>query len=184
MAKKTNRKVSADAGVQGVDLAEIERLIAFMKDHELEEFEYEREGVRVRLKRALTHTGGGERGAARASVASSEPAAPSRVEAHASETHRPATHGTAAPASAPDVHVIKSPIVGTFYAAPGADADPFVTVGAKVEPGQALCIIEAMKLMNEIESDVAGEVVQIFVENGKPVEYGEALFGIRARGKK
>ena len=74
--------------------------------------------------------------------------------------------------------------MGTFYSAPSPNADSFVAVGAKVEPGQVLCIIEAMKLMNEIESDVAGEVVQIFVENGKPVEYGEPLFGIRTRGKK
>ena len=91
-------------------------------------------------------------------------------------------HGIAAPAS--DVHVIKSPIVGTFYAAPSPRCRPVCHRGAKVEPGQVLCIIEAMKLMNEIESDVAGEVAQIFVENGKPVEYGEPLFGIRARGKK
>jgi acetyl-CoA carboxylase biotin carboxyl carrier protein len=80
--------------------------------------------------------------------------------------------------------VIKSPIVGTYYASPSPNADAFVAVGAKVESGQVLCIIEAMKLMNEIESDVAGEVVQIFVENGKPVEYGEPLFGIRVREKK
>jgi acetyl-CoA carboxylase biotin carboxyl carrier protein len=73
--------------------------------------------------------------------------------------------------------------VGTFYAAPSPDADPFVTVGARVERGQVLCIIEAMKLMNEIESDVAGEVVRVLVENGNPVEYGEALFGIRPAGK-
>jgi acetyl-CoA carboxylase biotin carboxyl carrier protein len=74
--------------------------------------------------------------------------------------------------------------VGTFYAAPSPNAEPFVTLGAKVAAGQVLCIIEAMKLMNEIESDVAGEVVRIFAENGKPVEYGEALFGIRTQGKK
>ena len=80
--------------------------------------------------------------------------------------------------------MIKSPIVGTFYGKPSPDANDFVTVGAKVEPGQTLCIIEAMKLMNEIESDVAGEIAQIFVENGKPVEYGEPLFGIKPRGKK
>jgi acetyl-CoA carboxylase biotin carboxyl carrier protein len=112
--------------------------------------------------------------------------APPPAHASASDAPRSASHGTAAPspATASDVHVIKSPIVGTYYASPSPNADAFVAVGAKVEPGQVLCIIEAMKLMNEIESDVAGEVVQIFVENGKPVEYGEPLFGIRARGKK
>jgi acetyl-CoA carboxylase biotin carboxyl carrier protein len=74
--------------------------------------------------------------------------------------------------------------VGTFYSAPGPEASPFVTVGAKVDVGQVLCIIEAMKLMNEIESDAAGEIVNVFVENGKPVEYGERLFGIRPQSKK
>ncbi len=74
--------------------------------------------------------------------------------------------------------------MGTYYSAPGPEAESFVTVGARVESGQVLCIIEAMKLMNEIESDVAGEVVQILVENGHPVEYGEPLFGIRTQGKK
>ena len=79
---------------------------------------------------------------------------------------------------------MKSPIVGTFYTAPSPEADPFVKVGARVDVGQALCIIEAMKLMNEIESDVAGEVVRIFAANGNPVEYGESLFGIRSDSKK
>ena len=92
--------------------------------------------------------------------------------------------GEAGRASSEDVHVVKSPIVGTFYAAPTVGGEPFVTVGSRVESGQALCIIEAMKLMNEIESDVAGEVVRIFVENGQPVEYGEALFGIHPHRKK
>jgi acetyl-CoA carboxylase biotin carboxyl carrier protein len=83
-----------------------------------------------------------------------------------------------------NVHTIKSPIVGTFYAAPSPEADPFVKVGAHVEPGQVLCIIEAMKLMNEIEADAAGEIVRIHVENGKPVEYGAPLFDIRPRQAK
>jgi acetyl-CoA carboxylase biotin carboxyl carrier protein len=87
-------------------------------------------------------------------------------------------------AASEDVHVVKSPIVGTFYAAPSVGGEPFVKVGSRVDEGQPLCIIEAMKLMNEIESDVAGEVLRIFVENGQPVEYGEALFGIRAHRKK
>jgi acetyl-CoA carboxylase biotin carboxyl carrier protein len=80
--------------------------------------------------------------------------------------------------------MVKSPIVGTFYASPAPDAEPFVQVGDHVEPGQVLCIIEAMKLMNEIESDVAGEIIRIHVENGQPVEYGEPLFSIRPTRKK
>ena len=85
---------------------------------------------------------------------------------------------------ASDLHLIKSPIVGTFYAAPSPGADAFVTRGGRVDAGQVLCIIEAMKLMNEIESDVAGEIVEIYVENGSPVEYGQPLFGIRSQAKK
>lgn len=80
--------------------------------------------------------------------------------------------------------MVKSPIVGTYYASPSPGSEPFVTVGAHVEAGHVLCIIEAMKLMNEIESEVAGEVVRIFVENGQPVEYGEPLFGIHPHRKK
>ena len=79
-----------------------------------------------------------------------------------------------------DLHVLKSPIVGTFYAAPSPDSDPYVTVGGRVKKGQVLCIIEAMKLMNEIESDVNGEIVEIHPRNAQPVEFWEALFGIRA----
>ncbi len=93
-------------------------------------------------------------------------------------------HASDASAIGADVHIVKSPIVGTFYSAPGPEASPFVTLGAKVNVGQVLCIIEAMKLMNEIESDAAGEIVNVFVENGKPVEYGERLFGIRPQAKK
>ena len=93
----------------------------------------------------------------------------------------PAGAEAAAGRAVADEHIVTAPMVGTFYTAPSPDADPFVTVGASVEPGQVLCIIEAMKLMNEIEADVAGEVARIFVENGSPVEYGETLFGIRAR---
>ncbi len=179
MAKKSKTKPAGRAEVGGVDLVEVERLLAFMEKHGLEEFEYARGGVHIRLKKPSS-------AAAVAPRAATAWDAPPPAHAPASDAPRYASHGAAAPspATAPDVHVIKSPIVGTYYASPGPNADAFVAVGAKVEPGQVLCIIEAMKLMNEIESDVAGEVVQIFVENGKPVEYGEPLFGIRARGKK
>ncbi len=87
----------------------------------------------------------------------------------------------AAPAPAPEekLHEIKSPIVGTFYRSPNPDSDPFVKVGDNVDRGTVLCIIEAMKLMNEIESEEAGEIVKIYVENGQPVEYGQPLFGLR-----
>jgi len=175
MAKKPKAKPKAGTEASGVDLVEVERLLAFMEKHGLQEFEYARGGVHIRLKKPSAAPAAGFRAAA-----AWEP--PAVSQGTAPEIPRSPSHGIAAPS--PDVHVIKSPIVGTYYASPSPNADAFVTVGARVEPGQVLCIIEAMKLMNEIESDVAGEVAQIFVENGKPVEYGEPLFGIRARGKK
>jgi len=182
MAKKPTPKASPGSPVHGVDLPEIEKLLDFMRKHGLEEFEYERQGFRIRLKKPSSP-----------SYAYPSAQAPEIVVASA------APHASLAPAAAPaaaprepaadamraeDLHIVKSPIVGTFYVAAGPDADPFVTIGSKVETGQVLCIIEAMKLMNEIESDAAGEVVRIFVENGHPVEYGEALFGVRPHRKK
>jgi acetyl-CoA carboxylase biotin carboxyl carrier protein len=103
--------------------------------------------------------------------------------AHPSQPAAPAGHegGAAAPAEAPEeeLHVIASPIVGTFYRAPSPQADAFVKVGSQVEMGTVVCIIEAMKLMNEIESDGVGTIAKIYVENGQPVEYGQPLFGVK-----
>jgi acetyl-CoA carboxylase biotin carboxyl carrier protein len=185
MAKKPTPKAASGSPAHGVDLPEIEKLLDFMRKHGLEEFEYERQGFRIRLKKPSLPSYAFPSGPAPEIVVAS--AAP-----HSS--HAPAA-APAAPSAAPrdaaadsmraeDLHIVKSPIVGTFYVAAGPDADPFVAIGSKVETGQVLCIIEAMKLMNEIESDAAGEVVRIFVENGHPVEYGEALFGIRPHRKK
>ena len=175
MAKKSSQASSGVGDLRGVDLAEVERLLRFMQDHGLEEFEYEQPGVHIRLKKASGHSR-----TAIHSVSTPEPMPPAE------------THSVAHPAGAPGVpergsaefHLIKSPIVGTFYSAPSPGAEPFVARGAKVEPGQVLCIIEAMKLMNEIESDVTGEVVETLVENGSPVEYGQPLFKIRPLAKK
>ena len=185
MPKKQNPEQGG--GIRGVDLAEVERLLAFMMKHELEEFEYERAGVHIRLKKASARSAGHQATSTAASRAA-------ETELHEAAHLPPAASSHPAPASpkrpsdaasvAADVHIVKSPIVGTFYSAPGPEASPFVTLGAKVDVGQVLCIIEAMKLMNEIESDAAGEIVDIFVENGKPVEYGERLFGIRPAPKK
>jgi acetyl-CoA carboxylase biotin carboxyl carrier protein len=178
MAKKPKTEVSTETQSFGVNLAEVEHLLTFMQSHGLEELEYQRGDLHVRLKKS-------------SAVRVTSPAPRAEETAVARMAH----HGTApAPQPAPvasgaqpqteSVHTIKSPIVGTFYAAPSPEADPFVTMGAHVETGQVLCIIEAMKLMNEIESDVAGEIVRIYVENGKPVEYGALLFDIRPRHAK
>ncbi|MFZ0784209.1 MAG: acetyl-CoA carboxylase biotin carboxyl carrier protein [Candidatus Acidiferrales bacterium] len=176
MAKKSKSGFGAGAHAEGVDLGEVKRLLAFMQENGLEEFEYERGGVHIRLKKASAAPAAAPYVAAAAPVASPVPPAPVAAPAPAAEA--------AKPAAAANVQVIKSPIVGTYYSSPSPEAEPFVTIGARVEAGQTLCIIEAMKLMNEIESDVAGEVVQVLVENGHPVEYGEPLFGIRTSGKK
>jgi acetyl-CoA carboxylase biotin carboxyl carrier protein len=179
MAKKSKKSNGADALRLG--LADLEQVLFFMQEHGLEEIAYERHGIRIHLRKASGASAGAFRALTAAEIAAathSQAAAPASAGAVASK-ERPAEA-----ASAPDVHIVKSPIVGTFYAAPGPEAEPFVSVGKKVDSGQVLCIIEAMKLMNEIESDVAGEVVQILVENGHPVEYGQPLFGIRAKARK
>jgi acetyl-CoA carboxylase biotin carboxyl carrier protein len=188
MAKKSTPQTHGSSHTGGVDLQEVERLLEFMAKHGLEEFEYERAGFRIRLRKPFSQPTGFSRAvsapeivvAAAPSAASGHPG--SAVTSGASTAQEQAAE--AGRAASEDVHLVKSPIVGTFYAAPSVGGEPFVKVGSRVDEGQALCIIEAMKLMNEIESDVAGEVVRIFVENGQPVEYGEALFGIRAHRKK
>ena len=136
---------------------DITRMIDLMDAHDLEEIELERRGVRLRVKKR----GGGVMPTVTAqAIPSTTPAA----------TPSPAAGGLV---------VVKSPIVGTFYRASEPGAAPYVEIGARVARGQVLCIIEAMKLMNEIDAEEDGEVVQIFVENGQPVQYGDPLFAIR-----
>ena len=174
---KKSKKPEKPAGktVSGVDLGEMRRLLDFMAQHGLDEFEYEHAGRRVRLRKA---------------AANSDVAARPQV-ASAATQHMPVPRAgdVAMPvppsetAAAEELHVVKSPIVGTYYDAPTPGAPAFVKPGDLLVVGQVLCIIEAMKLMNEIESDVAGVVVRAHVENGQPVEYGAALFSIRPAGK-
>jgi acetyl-CoA carboxylase biotin carboxyl carrier protein len=163
--------------MSAVDLPEVERILDFMQTHGLEEFEYERNGFRIRLRRPA---------AVPVSLRSSpvaEVPAPAAAPNAAAAGAPSAPQEVAPAATAEDLHVIKSPIVGTFYASATPGSEPFVKLGSAVDAGQVLCIIEAMKLMNEIESDVAGEVARVFVENGHPVEYGQALFAIRPHRK-
>jgi acetyl-CoA carboxylase biotin carboxyl carrier protein len=186
MAKKSTPEPQSSRRTGGVDLQEVEQLLEFMEKHGLEEFEYERSGFRIRLRKPFSQPMGFSRAVSAPDIIVAGASAPA-PSAHGPTASAPAAReasGEKGRASSEDVHVVKSPIVGTFYAAPTVGGEPFVTVGSRVEAGQALCIIEAMKLMNEIESDVAGEVVRIFVENGQPVEYGESLFGIRPHRKK
>lgn len=170
----------------GVDLAEVERLLGFMEKHGLEEFEYKRKGLRIWLKKPSAHgpVSYSARPAPEIVIASAHTLAGSGPTPKPEQPSSATRESGDASRLDENLHVVKSPIVGTFYAAAGPGSEAFVSVGSRVESGQALCIIEAMKLMNEIESEVAGEVVRIFVENGQPVEYGEPLFGIRPNRKK
>ena len=155
-------------------LDEIKALIEFIREHDLHEFELEQDGVKLRVK-----TGSGH--------AAHHPSLPPVMMAAAPvQAAAPAPSlGGAAPAAAAEegteLAIVKSPIVGTFYRASEPGAKPFVDTGDDVKKGQVLCIIEAMKLMNEIDSEYDGEVVSVYVENGQPVQYGERLFAIRLR---
>jgi acetyl-CoA carboxylase biotin carboxyl carrier protein len=178
MAKKNNGKPAPSTPGPRVDLAEIKRILAFMTEHGLEELDYERGDLHVRLKRqaapGAVAAGAPASTPAPRPVAVGNPGAAGAVSlALAAEPEPPAA----------GLHTVKSPIVGTFYAAPAPDAPPFVKVGDAVTRGQVLCIVEAMKLMNEIEADQAGEIVRCLVENGQPVEYGQPLFAIRPQAE-
>ncbi|HZT70641.1 MAG TPA: acetyl-CoA carboxylase biotin carboxyl carrier protein [Terriglobia bacterium] len=163
------------------ELKEIQGLIDLLIDREIQEFEMEKDGMRIRILRgrsaatAADHPVSGNSHAA-VSVGSAEPVSVPAV----LPPQEPAAPEPAPEASEEGLHVMKSPMVGTFFAAPSPDAPPFVNVGDQVHVGQVLCIIEAMKLMNEIESEFAGEIVRIHVENGQPVEYGQPLFTIKS----
>ena len=163
----------------------MERLLSFMSEHGLEEFEYAHGDLRIRLKKAITLPSAAP---SLALPAAPEIAVPGTSASAASAAAVPVATPVAEPpapaAPADDLHTIKSPIVGTFYAGSNPEAGPFVKLGDMVEAGQTVCIIEAMKLMNEIEAEISGEVVRILVENGQPVEYGEPLFALRPTGKK
>ncbi len=185
MKGSKKQPASSDISVPGVDLGQLERLLSFMSEHGLEEFEYAHGDLRIRLKKAIPQPSA----APVLALPMAQAAAPQVIVAQA-QPNAPQTAPQASPApaqaapAAADEHIIKSPIVGTFYAGPSPDAGPFVRAGDFVEAGQTVCIIEAMKLMNEIEADIGGEVARVLVENGQPVEYGEPLFALRPTGKK
>jgi acetyl-CoA carboxylase biotin carboxyl carrier protein len=179
---RNKKSAPAELAIPGLEMSQLESLLDFMAAHNLEEFEYEHGGFHVRLRKGATNSNAAPRiaGAHEAAPAPQPVALGAALEAP-SQTGLPATP-MAQPAE--DLHLIKSPIVGTFYAAPSPEAPPFVKVGDHIQTGQVVCIIEAMKLMNEIEADVTGEVARLLVENGQPVEYGQSLFAIRAAKKK
>jgi acetyl-CoA carboxylase biotin carboxyl carrier protein len=168
-----------------LDLNHLRQLLDLVKEHDLSEFEIEHEGLRVRVRKNI--------GGAQMVAAAPAPAAPVGLAAAgaAPALALPAQAGAGAPAAQAasevvadaeiELAIVKSPIVGTFYRSSEPGAASFVEVGATVKKGDVLCIIEAMKLMNEIDSEYDGEVANIYVENGQPVQYGERLFAIRTR---
>jgi acetyl-CoA carboxylase biotin carboxyl carrier protein len=177
---KLGGEESRGVAAGGPDLEQVERILSFMSSHGLEEFEYSGRGLHIRLKKVSAGSNTVPRSYG-APPLPPEIIVPGR---DAGDTLTAAAAEGAAAEVAQDLHIIKSPIVGTFYASPSPGAEPFVKVGDHVEAGQVLCIIEAMKLMNEIEAEMAGEVIRIYVESGQPVEYGESLFALRPGRKK
>ena len=180
-AGKPEPEADATSNDLGLPLDQVRTLIDLLEERGLEEFELERAGLRIRIKRRGAHT------APPPVFESYITAAPNSAPGAATAPRGAdlsSVPGAELPAGLDEAHLVKSPIVGTFYAASRPDAPPFVRLGDFVEVGQVLCIIEAMKLMNEIEADAAGEIVRIYVENGQPVEYGEPLFAILPGKKK
>ena len=171
------RARNAQRPAPSVNMEELRELIGLLRDNGLAELELENEGFRVRLRRDSAASEPASHAAAPPPAPAPAPAAP--TPAPATPAH-PGTQATTAAAQDQDLHIIPSPIVGTFYRSPSPTADPFVKIGSNVGPESVVCIIEAMKLMNEIQAEATGEVVKIYVENGQPVEYGQPLFGIRS----
>jgi len=152
-----------------MDVPELMELVALICSKDISEFEMEREGLRLRIVRPTTPE---------PSLGPGALPLPAPIEAGAVRPES-VTRASLPAKEKEGLFIVTSPIVGTFYRAPSPTADPYVAVGDVIKKGQVLCIVEAMKLMNEIESEIAGTVVEIPLENGQPVEYGEVLFKIR-----
>ncbi len=165
-------------------MEELRELISLLRENGLAELELESQDFRVRLRREgvnsqpVQYADPAQVAAAPGTQGGPQPAQTSPAHAAPAPSHPGAQAATEA-SHDQDLHIIPSPIVGTFYRSASPTADPFVKIGSNVEPDTVVCIIEAMKLMNEIQAEAAGEVVKIYVENGQPVEYGQPLFGIR-----
>ncbi len=178
MKRKKPSTAIESSSIANLEVQQIEQLLRFMSEHNLEEFEYSRGDLRIRLKKPSSGVPMYQRSMGVPEII--VPGAAQERPAAASQS----TTAAPEPRATEDLHLVKSPIVGTYYEAPSPGAEAFVKIGAHVESGQTLCIVEAMKLMNEIESDESGELIRIFVENGQPVEYGQPLFGIRPSRKR
>jgi acetyl-CoA carboxylase biotin carboxyl carrier protein len=159
-----------------MDLEQLRQILDLVKQHDLSEFEIEHEGLRLKIRKGAAGTVVPVPSAGPGASLPAAPAAPDTPPALpvvASSGPEPVA------ADEVELAIVKSPIVGTFYRSPEPEAASFVEIGSMVKKGEVLCIIEAMKLMNEIDSEFDGEVVNVYVENGQPVQYGERLFAIR-----
>jgi acetyl-CoA carboxylase biotin carboxyl carrier protein len=160
------------------DIQDLKKLVEFLKSQQVAEFDLDRGDLKIRLKFSQPQPPAASLAEIVQAMAGASPAA-----SHPAPPATPLAQPAAAevPAADPDfgLHMLKSPIVGTFYGSPSPGAASFVSPGDRVEKGQVVCIVEAMKLMNEIESDVAGEIVRCLVTNGQPIEFGQPLFAIR-----
>ena len=161
-----------------MDLDQLKRILDLVREHELAEFEIEHEGLRLKVRKDSTGTLTTVPAITQPNV---QPVAAPPVSAAQPVTAPPAPAAPVPADNEIELAVVKSPIVGTFYRSPEPGAASFVEIGSLVKKGQVLCIIEAMKLMNEIDSEYEGEIVNVYVESGQPVQYGERLFAIRTR---
>lgn len=173
-SKTGTMRPSGVADQDRMDLDQLKQVLSLAQEHGVAELEVEQEGVRIRVRRDV------------APAVAAHPHAPAPVTATVASTAMTAGPMPVGPADTPadtdvELAVVKSPIVGTFYRSPEPGAAPFADIGATVKKGQVLCIIEAMKLMNEIDSEYDGEIVNVYVESGQPVQYGERLFAIRTK---
>lgn len=164
---KSTGKGTKESSEASLNLDEIRELAELVNEHGFTDFEFENENIRVRLSKQVN-----------APVYAAAPMGPP-VQAVAAASSTPGGETAAAVDEDAGLHKITSPIVGTFYRSPSPDKPSYVSEGTVVSPETVVCIVEAMKLMNEIQAETSGEVVKIYVENGAPVEYGQPLFGIR-----
>jgi acetyl-CoA carboxylase biotin carboxyl carrier protein len=166
---KSKRAATKDINDPSFNMDEIRELADLVDEYGLTDFEFENENIRVRLSKT----------SAAPAIQQSAPVQSAASAAPAGQ--KPAEAASAAPATSADedLYKITSPIVGTFYRSPGPDKEAYVKEGSSVSPDTVVCIVEAMKLMNEIQAETSGVVVKVYVENGQPVEYGQPLFGIR-----
>jgi acetyl-CoA carboxylase biotin carboxyl carrier protein len=173
IGRSSSSKKSSDTPKASLNMQELRELAELVNEHGFTDFEFENENIRIRLSK----TAAPQFVQAVQPVASSTPVAAPQTNAAATAAETPSVE---TPVDSDEgLFKITSPIVGTFYRSPSPDKEPYVKEGDKVSESTTVCIVEAMKLMNEIQAETSGEIVKIYVENGQPVEYGQPLFGIR-----